>query len=110
MARQPLITAADNANQVQGVIAHEYSHVLNGDMRLNIRLMGVLFGLAPSLQFSRPDLQGPLREGRGTTSRRGQLARQGLVVAQIALALVILASAGLIFRSFSGLRQADLFA
>lgn len=69
---------------------------------------GVLFGLAPSLQFSRPDLQGPLREGRGTTSRRGQLARQGLVVAQIALALVILASAGLILRSFSGLRQADL--
>ncbi|MDQ3170172.1 MAG: ABC transporter permease [Acidobacteriota bacterium] len=69
---------------------------------------GVLFGLAPSLQFSRPDLQSPLRESRGTTSRRGQLARKGLVVAQIALALVILASAGLIVRSFSGMRQADL--
>ncbi len=32
-------------NELQGVIAHEFSHVLNGDMRLNIRLMGVLFGI-----------------------------------------------------------------
>jgi Zn-dependent protease with chaperone function len=31
--------------ELQGVIAHEFSHVLNGDMRLNIRLMGVLFGI-----------------------------------------------------------------
>ncbi|MHC5212867.1 MAG: M48 family metallopeptidase [Planctomycetota bacterium] len=31
--------------QLQGVIAHEYSHVLNGDMRLNMRLMGVLHGI-----------------------------------------------------------------
>ncbi|EQD64367.1 peptidase M48, Ste24p, partial [mine drainage metagenome] len=33
-----------NRDELQGVIAHEYSHVLNGDMRLNIRLMGVVFG------------------------------------------------------------------
>jgi Zn-dependent protease with chaperone function len=32
-------------DELQGVIAHEFSHILNGDMRLNIRLMGVLFGL-----------------------------------------------------------------
>jgi len=32
-------------DEMQGVIAHEFSHVLNGDMRLNIRLMGVLFGI-----------------------------------------------------------------
>lgn len=31
--------------ELQGVIGHEFSHVLNGDMRLNIRLMGVVFGL-----------------------------------------------------------------
>ncbi len=31
--------------ELQGVIAHEFSHVLNGDMRLNIRLIGVLFGI-----------------------------------------------------------------
>ena len=32
-------------DELQGVIAHEFSHVLNGDMRLNIHLMGVLFGI-----------------------------------------------------------------
>ena len=32
-------------DEFQGVIAHEFSHVLNGDMRLNIRLMGLLFGI-----------------------------------------------------------------
>ena len=31
--------------ELQGVIGHEFSHVLNGDMRLNIRLMGVVFGI-----------------------------------------------------------------
>lgn len=34
-----------NRDELQGVVAHEFSHVLNGDMRLNIRLMGVLFGI-----------------------------------------------------------------
>ncbi|HWS27984.1 MAG TPA: M48 family metallopeptidase [Xanthomonadales bacterium] len=32
-------------DELQGVIAHEYSHILNGDMRLNLRLMGLIFGL-----------------------------------------------------------------
>ena len=34
-----------NRDELQGVIAHEFSHVLNGDMRLNLRLIGVLFGI-----------------------------------------------------------------
>ncbi|MET0255711.1 MAG: M48 family metallopeptidase, partial [Luteibacter sp.] len=32
-------------DELQGVVAHEFSHVLNGDMRLNVRLMGLLFGI-----------------------------------------------------------------
>ena len=32
-------------DELQGVIAHEFSHILNGDMRLNIRLMGILYGI-----------------------------------------------------------------
>ena len=32
-----------NRDELQGVVAHEFSHILNGDMRMNIRLMGVLF-------------------------------------------------------------------
>ncbi|MHC9084928.1 M48 family metalloprotease [Luteimonas sp. RIT-PG2_3] len=34
-----------NRDELQGVIAHEFSHILNGDMRLNIHLIGVLFGI-----------------------------------------------------------------
>lgn len=34
-----------NRDQLQGVIAHEFSHVLNGDIRISIRLMGLVFGL-----------------------------------------------------------------
>jgi Zn-dependent protease with chaperone function len=39
--------AIENLNraQLQGIVAHEFSHILNGDMRLNIRLMGVLYGI-----------------------------------------------------------------
>jgi len=32
-------------DELQGVIAHEYAHILNGDMRMNMRLIGILFGL-----------------------------------------------------------------
>ena len=34
-----------NRDELQGVIAHEFSHILNGDMRLNLRLIGVLYGI-----------------------------------------------------------------
>ena len=37
--------SALNREQLQGVIAHEFSHILNGDMRLNIRLIGFLYGI-----------------------------------------------------------------
>jgi Zn-dependent protease with chaperone function len=32
-------------DELQGIIAHEFSHILNGDMRLNVRLMGLIFGI-----------------------------------------------------------------
>ena len=34
-----------NRDQLQGVMAHEFSHILNGDMRINIRLTGIIFGI-----------------------------------------------------------------
>ena len=34
-----------NREQLQGVMAHEFSHILNGDMRMNIRLIGILHGI-----------------------------------------------------------------
>ncbi len=40
-------------DELQGVIGHEFSHILNGDMRLNIRLIGVLFGIQMFADFGR---------------------------------------------------------
>jgi putative ABC transport system permease protein len=64
--------------------------------------VGLLFGLAPALQATRPDLAGALREGTrgGTGGRRANRMRHLLVGAQVALVLVLLSTAGLLTRSF----------
>ena len=67
-----------NRDELQGVIAHEYSHILNGDMRLNIRLVGVLFGILMLGLIGRKILQ----HGGGV---RGRGAMPVLVGALIAL-------------------------
>jgi predicted permease len=74
---------------------------------LGIALVSALAcGLGPAMRASSPDL-GRLRDGgRGSTRRTGW-ARDGLVVAQTALALVLLIGAGLLVRSFKALRHVD---
>ncbi len=63
-------------------------------------LTGGLFGLAPALQSSRPDLHSALKDSsRGSTAGRNHF-RSSLVVAEVALALVLLIGAGLLIRSF----------
>ncbi len=67
----------------------------------------VLFGLAPALSASKPDLNQVLKEsGRGTTGGRRRL-RETLVVAELALALVMLIGAGLLMTSFVRLQSVD---
>ena len=69
-------------------------------------VVGVLFGLAPSLSASKPELNADLKDGGRTgTSRTG--GRNIMVVAQVALALVLLIGAGLMLTSFSRLRAVD---
>jgi putative ABC transport system permease protein len=71
-------------------------------------LSGLLFGLAPALRLTRPALQGTLKEEREATGggeKRG--LRQALIVAEMALALVLLAGAGLLVRSFATLLRVD---
>jgi putative ABC transport system permease protein len=70
-------------------------------------LTGIFFGLVPALQASRPDLNETLKDaGRGSTGRRHVL-RNALVVAEVALTMVPLMSAGLMIRSFYRLQQVD---
>ena len=72
-------------------------------------LTGVLFGLFPALQISKPDLASVLKEssGRTGTGWRQNRARAVLVVAEIALALVLLVGAVLLIRSFAGLQSVN---
>ena len=68
---------------------------------------GLLFGLAPALQATDSSLVSALRDGcRGTTTG-GRGMRSGLVVAEIAIAFVLLVAAGLMMRSFFNLLDVD---
>ena len=71
-------------------------------------LTGVLFGLIPALQASRPDLNDALKEGsRGSTGGRTGTFRNVFVIAEVSLALVLLIGAGLMIRSFARLQSVE---
>ena len=71
-------------------------------------LTGIVFGLAPALQTSRPDLTDSLKAGRSTSaSRHGGGTRNLLVVIEVALSVVLLVSAGLTVRTFVALQAID---
>ena len=72
-------------------------------------LAGLLFGVIPVLKFARPQLAGALKEG-GRASSAGKArhrARNTLVVAEIALAVVLLVASGLMIRTFQAMQQVD---
>jgi putative ABC transport system permease protein len=72
-------------------------------------LSSVLFGLVPAWQASKPELVDSLKEGgrSGIGGAKGQRIRNGLVVAEVALALALLIGAGLMLRSFLALQNSD---
>ena len=72
-------------------------------------LAGVLFGLIPVLKFARPQLANALKEGGRLSSagRERHRARNTLVVAEIALAVVLLIASGLMIRTFQALQRVE---
>lgn len=70
-------------------------------------MTGVIFGLAPALQASSPNLNETLKEaGRGTTAGRHRV-RNSLVIVEVALALMLLICSGLMIRSFIRLQRVN---
>ncbi len=72
-------------------------------------MTGILFGLAPAIQSSKPDLTGALKDaGRGSgAAKSASRLRSLLVVAEVTLSVVLLVSASLTIRSFLALQQVD---
>ncbi len=72
-------------------------------------LAGVLFGLAPALHMARTHLGVALKSsGRGTAGPVGRQTRRVLIVAEVAVALVLLIGGGLLLRTFTSLQRVDL--
>lgn len=70
---------------------------------------GIIFGLVPALQASRPDLNQVLKEGGrdSRSSSSGNRIRHALVVSEIAIALMLLIGAGLLLKTFLHLQRAE---
>jgi putative ABC transport system permease protein len=72
-------------------------------------LTGILFGLAPALHSSRPDLVAALKDdARGSGASAGGRTRALLVVVEVALSVVLLVGAAMTIRSFDALQRVDL--
>ncbi len=79
-----------NRAELQGVIAHEFSHIFNGDMRINIRMMGVIFGIMVIAMFGRRFLHASRYRRSSKNNNIG-----GIVA--IGLALMVVGYLGLFF-------------
>ena len=84
-------------DELQGVVAHEFSHILNGDMRLNVRLTAILFGILVLGLAGRGILytlgRGRVRIGGGRRGGGGGIA----VILAVGLALLIIGYVGYFF-------------
>jgi Zn-dependent protease with chaperone function len=80
-----------NRDELQGVVGHEFSHVFNGDMRLNIRLMGIIYGLLLVAIIG----QILMRVGFFSGGRKKDGAQMGIMA--VGVALLVLGYIGVFF-------------
>ena len=83
-----------NRDELQGVIAHEFSHIFNGDMRLNIRLIAILHGILMIGMLGRIILRS-MRHVRG--SRNDRDGRAMLIIFGIGAMLMVVGYTGMFF-------------
>jgi len=81
-------------DELQGVVAHEFSHILNGDMRLNVKLAAIVFGILVIGLIGRGILHG---FGRGRIRVRGKGGSGVAVILAIGLAMMIIGYIGYFF-------------
>jgi Zn-dependent protease with chaperone function len=82
-------------DELQGVVAHEFSHILNGDMRMNVRISAIIFGILVIGLAGRAALLG-MRYGRFGSSR-GKGGGGVFAVLAIGLALLVVGYVGYFF-------------
>lgn len=83
-------------DELQGVIAHEFSHILNGDMRMNIKLIGVLFGIQMLAGFGQHLMEWGARFS-GSRSRDEKGPSIQLILFVFGLALFVIGYIGIFF-------------
>lgn len=86
-------------DELQGVIAHEFSHILNGDMRISMRLIGVLFGLQLLAVIGYYAMRFSYYASMGSSSSNGKNngAALGLVMLLAGLGVMIIGYIGVFF-------------
>jgi len=91
-----------NRDELQGVIAHEFSHILNGDMRLNVRLMGVVAGIVMIGGLGRFIMDmgnGRNNDSGSISSSSSERNRGNAQIYMVGLALWMIGSIGVFFGS-----------
>lgn len=87
-----------NRDEMQGVIAHEFSHIFNGDMKFNIRLIGVLNGILLIHVMGMVVMRSMAYSGTGRSRKSGKDGgNAALVVILVGLSLVVIGYIGMLF-------------
>ena len=86
-------------DELQGVIAHEFSHILNGDMRMNLRLIGILFGLnlLVILGYYGMRISSSLTRGSRRSDGKDSGAGAAIAIFLISIGVMIIGAIGMFF-------------